>query len=348
MRSQAGAWERGFYKQEEKKMKCHIRLFQWIIVLTAMLVPAFAQAVEPDIYEEDNSPAKAKVIILNNTEYQKHNFHESGDEDWIKFYGLEGESYSIQADNVGADCDVVISLYDSDRVTFLEKGDDAGAGGADSLKCSPLIRDGIYYVKIHNISEISGENTQYGLKLFRAYAAVVAMFQGSATDSISKAPLGNVMIKTDQSMTALSDENAEGNYAMNHPISPDFSNPYKLTARLPGYEIFTIPVFTSESCSGGKTCFKRIAESGGAGQRTDPVEWDGVIELIHLKGDINGDLKADLADAVLGLQIVAGIESGNIRQDYIGSHTDVSGDNKIGMEEVLHILNKIGALKTDA
>jgi hypothetical protein len=335
-------------------MKCHIRLFQWIIVLTAMLVPAFAQAVEPDIYEEDNSPAKAKVIILNDTEFQRHNFHETGDEDWIKFYGLEGESYSIQADNVGADCDVVISLYDSDRVTFLEKGDDAGAGEADSLKCSPLIRDGIYYVKIHNISKTSGENTQYGLKLFRAYAAVVAMFQGSATDSISKAPLGNVMIRTDQSVTALSDENTGGNYTMYHSISDVVSqNPsdaYRLTARLPGYEIFTIPVFTSESCSGGKSCFKKFAVSDSTGQRTDPeiIEWDGVIELVPLKGDINGDLKADLADAVLGLQILAGIESENIRQDYIESHTDVSGDNKVGMEEVLHILNKIGTLKTDA
>jgi len=330
-------------------MKCHIRLFKWIAVLTAMLVPAFAQAVEPDTYEEDNSPAKAKVIILNNTELQRHNFHETGDEDWIKFYGLEGESYSIQADNVGADCDVVISLYDSDRVTFLQKGDDAGAGRADSLQCSPLIREGIYYVKISDISELSGNDTGYDLSLNRPKAGVVAMFQGSATDAISKAPLGDVMIRTDQSVTALSDENAEGNYAIYHPISPDFSKPYTLTARLPGYEIFTIPVFTSVSCSGGKSCFKTYAESGGAGQRTDPepVEWDGVIELIPLKGDINGDLKADLADAVLGLQIVAGIESEKIRLDYIQSRTDVNEDNKVGMEEVLHILNKIGTLKTD-
>jgi len=331
-------------------MKCHIRLFKWIAVLTAMLVPAFAQAVEPDTYEEDNSPAKAKVIILNNTELQRHNFHETGDEDWIKFYGLEGEEYSFQADNVGADCDVVISLYDSDRVTFLQKGDDAGAGRADSLQCSPLIREGIYYVKISDISELSGNDTGYDLSLNRPKAAVVAMFQGSATDAISKAPLGDVMIRTDQSVTALSDENAEGNYAIYHPISPDFSKPYTLTARLPGYEIFTIPVFTSVSCSGGKSCFKTYAESGGAGQRTDPepVEWDGVIELIPLKGDINGDLKADLADAVLGLQIVAGIESEKIRLDYIQSRTDVNEDNKVGMEEVLHILNKIGTLKTDA
>ena len=156
-------------------------------------------------------------------------------------------------------------------------------------------------------------------------------------------------LETGEKVTAISDENADGNYAMNHPISPDFSNPYNLTARLPGYEIFTIPVFTSESCSGGKSCFKTYAVSDSAGQRTDPeiIEWDGVIELIPLKGDINGDLKADLADAVLGLQALTGTGSEKIRLDYIESHTDVNGDNKIGMEEVLHILHILQKQETE-
>jgi hypothetical protein len=320
-------------------MRYYIGFFYFIAVLIIPF-PAFVYAVEPDIYEEDNSPAQAKVIILNDAEYRKHNFHEPGDEDWIKFYGLEGESYSIQADNVGADCDVVIRLYDTDRVTFLEKGDDAGAGGADSLQCSPLIRDGIYYVKIHNISESSGENTQYDIKLLRAYAPVVAMFQGSATDSISKAPLGNVMIKTDEKITALSEENTGGNYAMYHPISSTVSTkPYMLTAGLPGYEIFTKPVFTVEITVGTEK--ETYFETLSGGTRSERVRWDGIIELIPLplKGDINGDLKADLADAVLGLQTLTGTGSEKIRKDYIGSRTDVSGDNKVGMEEVFHILN---------
>jgi len=147
-------------------MKYHIRFIHFIAILTAILVPVFVQAVEPDSYEEDDTAAQAKIIILNDAESQKRSFHETGDEDWIKFYGLAEEKYSVQAENVGADCDVVIRLYDTDGVTFLEKGDDGGKGMADSLKSSPLSRDGIYYVKIHNISEIFGENTQYDLRIF--------------------------------------------------------------------------------------------------------------------------------------------------------------------------------------
>jgi len=331
-------------------MKRHIRFFKAIVVLAVISFSAFVSAEEtgPDQYENDNYLKNGKVIVLNDKTPQKHSFYETNDEDWVKFFGLRDETYEVKAENVGKNCSVVIELYDKNE--NLLNYEDTGTEGDDALFTFSTPEDDIYYIKISNISELQGSDTGYDLSLNRPKAAVVAMFQGSATDAISKAPLGDVMIRTDQSVTALSDENAEGNYAIYHPISPDFSKPYTLTARLPGYEIFTIPVFTSVSCSGGKSCFKTYAESGGAGQRTDPepVEWDGVIELIPLKGDINGDLKADLADAVLGLQIVAGIESEKIRLDYIQSRTDVNEDNKVGMEEVLHILNKIGTLKTDA
>jgi len=310
-------------------MKCCIRFFKFVAVLTAILVPVFVQAVEPDSYEEDDSAAQAKVITLNDAEPQKRSFHEAGDEDWVKFYGLGGEKYSVQADNVGADCDVVIKLYDTDGVTFLEKGDDGGKGMADSLKSSPLSRDGIYYVKIYNISESTGENTQYDLRIFRTDAPFSARFQGTAKDALSKSLLGNVMIKTDQNFTALSDQ---GSYTMYHPISQS-STPYTLTARLPGYQVFTKSVFTTD------TGFKTTAGSSGKREETEIVEWDGTIELIPLKGDINGDLKVDLADAVLGLQAAAGMESEKIRQDYTASRTDVGGDSKAGLEEAIHILN---------
>jgi len=187
-------------------------------------------------------------------------------------------------------------------------------------------------------------DTGYDLSIQIPDAPVDALFsyQGAVKDAVSQAPLGNVMIRTDQSVTALSDEDADGNYTMYHPISnvvsQNLSDAYDLTAELPGYETFTIPVFTSVSCSGGKSCFKIFAVSGGTGQRTDPeiIEWDGVIELIP-QGDITGDHKIDLADVISGLQVLTG--TGKVRADYTKSGADVSGDNKVGMEEVIHILN---------
>ncbi|MCP4105698.1 MAG: hypothetical protein GY749_09195 [Desulfobacteraceae bacterium] len=53
-------------------------------------------------------------------------------------------------------------------------------------------------------------------------------------------------------------------------------------------------------------------------------------------GDINGDGRVDMTDAVLALKILAGIKPANI-------HTaDVNGDNKIGIDEVIFILRKVG------
>jgi len=336
-------------------MRYYIGLFHFIAMLMTIPVPAFVYAVEPDAYEQDNTFAQARVIILKDDNPQIHSFHEGGDQDWVKFYGLEGKKYEIRAgdkeNKVGTDCDVVIELYDITGVNLVGRQNAGLEGEAETLTSEPLPADGIYYIKVYNDSQTSGGNTGYELRLTLQNAPVSARFQGSTTDAISKAPLGNVMIKTEQnfdsSFSALSDN---GNYTMYHPISNVVSqNPsdaYDLTARLPGYEIFTIPVFTSESCSGGKSCFKTLSVSGGDGQRTDPeiIEWDGVIELIPL-GDITGDHKIDLADVISGLQVLTG--TGKVRADYIKSGADISGDNKIGMEEVLHILHILQNQETE-
>ncbi len=298
---------------------------------------------DEDDYEADNTFSKAKVIVLNEENPQKHNFYKAGDQDWVKFYGISGQTYVIEADNLSDLSDIVLGVYGADGTSSLLPETDNGQTGADERLELTLSEDTLCYVNIYDKNSTSGRNTEYQIQINLKYAPVSARFQGSAANAVSKAPLGNVMIRTDQSVTALSDENADGNYTMYHPVSQSFSTAYTLTARFPGYEIFTISVFTSESCSGGKTCFKTFAVSDSTGQRTDPelVEWDGVIELVPLKGDINGDGKADLADAVLGLQALAGIESEKIRQDYVESHTDVNADNKIGMEDMLFILQKL-------
>ncbi len=57
-----------------------------------------------------------------------------------------------------------------------------------------------------------------------------------------------------------------------------------------------------------------------------------------VKGDINGDNKVTLADAVLSLQICSG-ESGFS----VCKEADVNGDGKIGMAELIYILNLLAA-----
>lgn len=302
--------------------------FQCVGVLIAILVPAAVYAVEPDPYETDNTFAQAKVIILKDEYPQKHNFHESGDQDWVKFYGLGGKKYEIEASNVGADCDVVIELYDTDGESRLLRGNAELDGGTEKLTSGPLPADGIYYIKMYNDSADTGENTGYDLRVMLQNAPFSSRFQGSTVNAVSQAPLGDVMLKTDQEFTALSDQ---GNYTIYHPINQEIT----LTARLPGYEIFTKPLFTTADG------FITTSGSGSVINKKKALRpvlrpWDGIIELIPLKGDINGDSEINLGDAILGLQILTGTGTG--RSDYAGSGTDVSGDNKVGMEEVVHLL----------
>ncbi|NJL59315.1 MAG: hypothetical protein HC887_06390 [Desulfobacteraceae bacterium] len=50
----------------------------------------------------------------------------------------------------------------------------------------------------------------------------------------------------------------------------------------------------------------------------------------------------DLADAVLTLQILSGIHTGN---QTISQDADVNGDGKIGIEELIYILQKTAGLR---
>ena len=62
-------------------------------------------------------------------------------------------------------------------------------------------------------------------------------------------------------------------------------------------------------------------------------------------GDINNDGSVDLADLMVALQCLSGVDmSGMIRADYAGSGADVNGDNKVGMEEAVYILRYVSGL----
>jgi len=64
-----------------------------------------------------------------------------------------------------------------------------------------------------------------------------------------------------------------------------------------------------------------------------------------LKGNINEDELVNLADAILGLQVLSGLKPAGIRSDYAASGTDVNSNQRIGMEEVIYILQKVAGIR---
>ena len=63
-------------------------------------------------------------------------------------------------------------------------------------------------------------------------------------------------------------------------------------------------------------------------------------------GDINIDLEVNLTDVILALQLLARMDiSGSIRSDYSTSGADVNRDGKVGLEEIIYILQKVSGLR---
>ena len=66
-----------------------------------------------------------------------------------------------------------------------------------------------------------------------------------------------------------------------------------------------------------------------------------MVEDETLKGDINNDEIANIEDAILGLRVL----SSSQLQEPINLLADVDSDGKIGMEEVIYILQKTSGLR---
>jgi hypothetical protein len=89
---------------------------------------------------------------------------------------------------------------------------------------------------------------------------------------------------------------------------------------------------------------KAIAYGGGtfvvAGSGGAILQSDFTGELLE-KGDLNGDQRVDLLDAIAALRVAAGINGSGIRPDFTSSGADVDGDHKVGLAEMVYILQAI-------
>ena len=114
---------------------------------------------EPDGYEEDDDCADATEISTNGS-HQLHNLCPVGDVDWVAFQATAGMTYTIEASNVGADAEVILSLYDA-------------CGGAPSFGTGARIvwqaqESATYYVKVEHHDQTYGSETDYELSVTAA------------------------------------------------------------------------------------------------------------------------------------------------------------------------------------
>jgi hypothetical protein len=62
-------------------------------------------------------------------------------------------------------------------------------------------------------------------------------------------------------------------------------------------------------------------------------------------GDVDGNNTIDLEDAIISLQLLSGLNPGDIRYDFPASLADAGGNNKVGLEEAVNALQVIAGLR---
>ncbi len=288
-------------------------------------LPASTRIVQnagPDVFEEDDSATSAEVISVDGVDAQRHNFHDSGDADWVKFFARAGETYEITTTHLEGACDTVITLIDTDGETVIGEVDDSlKYGENETLYGWSCPADGIYYVKVrqHDPSDF-GTGTGYDLRVYRPYApADLGMLIGQVTDAFGNGISGALIraVSGDEEIVGVS---AEG-----------------------GVFLLVLPVGTHSV----------TAEIDGISQPAGEVT---ITELNHtslsvsldyaVAGDLDADGQATVADAVLALQVLAGIDTGSgLRPDFDGSDADVDGDGKVAFPDIIHLLQDVGDLR---
>jgi hypothetical protein len=270
--------------------------------------------IEPDAYEEDDAYNQANVIVINDGNPQSHTFHDVGDADWAKFYGVSGQTYKIKASNLSIVCDAVIEVYDSDGATLLSgPKNDAGAGLEEYIDWT-CPKDGVYYVKISNFNSNFGENVKYDLSVYRPIGAGAGTILGRVADSSDKGIEGAIL-KSSVNTTAITLPN--GFYRMQAPSGVNF----------------TVTVTANE--------YETASQTGISVTNEGTTTLNFVMSRVDIqKGDLNNDRTVDLMDAVLAAQIITGIKP----SETLYKQADIDGDERIGIEELIYILQKISGV----
>jgi hypothetical protein len=184
-----------------------------------------------DIYEDDDTLDTASVIVLNNSDPQQHNFNVAGDQDWVKFYGVEGELYTIETTNLAENCDTVIMLYDENGDAILNEPLDDYGYGEDELLSWQCPGDGIYYVVVEQYDPMDyGLDTEYVLNIYHPFQGVPGWLVGVVVNSLGKNVISDVVVKSSVGNgTAIT--NNTGFYKMSLP-----SGTHTITSSASGYE----------------------------------------------------------------------------------------------------------------
>jgi len=250
-----------------------------------------------DQYENDDTWETANVIPINDQNQtnqeipgydwnQLHNFHSYGDQDWVKFYGSEKETYKITAEFKGEHCSANIQLYvwntDGKSVAFLKESIDKGKESMIEFD-API--SGIYFAKINNSNpSIFGNNTEYQLNLTSTNATFNGFLYGTVAPKEAKATIKTNGINGNDALTL-----PNGTFFM-----PHIAGSFTLTADAIGYSIQKKQIIIKE-LSLTSVDIKLLPLNNHTDMDNDgmPDEWEHKHNLNPYFNDAQDDLDED-------------------------------------------------------
>ncbi len=145
----------------------------------------------PDPYEDDDWWSSGSSVEVNSSSAQAHNFHDSGDRDWVKFSVAFGDTgyYSVYTENLADRCDTVIELYGysvaGSTVVPIAFDDDSGQDGGGSSRIFMYLSEGLYYAEVYQYGDtIGGQDTEYDLRVDHDEGDYGSI-EGYVTDSVT-------------------------------------------------------------------------------------------------------------------------------------------------------------------
>ena len=147
---------------------------------TPTSTPTATATIPPDVFEADNSSGTASAISTDGTG-QVHNFHASGDPNWMKFTATAGNLYTVRTSNLGPRADTIIFLYDTDGSSLLASDNDSGDGLASLIENWQAPSSGTFFVRVRPANANFGHGTEYTLSVVETIPTATATSTATST-----------------------------------------------------------------------------------------------------------------------------------------------------------------------
>jgi len=234
-----------------------------------------------------------------------------------------------------------------DRVTYTVRfHEDAGGTPGEEIKRYELITHRFFHINAAREKRADGQTSLFATGNY--YWWTVEAIDDKGASIVSAARRFHVLftnaitgvltgiIYSDQSYSLISAANLVATIGGSNINIPVIDGAFVLSAN-PGL------VALASSAGGYSSAYVSDVAVRAGETTTLSIPMSAVTTVI--KGDIDGLDGVTINDAILALQAVAGRNPAAIRPDYAASGADVNGDNKIGLAEVLYILQTVGGAR---